>query len=222
VATMVCVEAKGCTDVGDMFAKQGKQLGLEVVYQAKVSLAQPDFTAECLSARNSRADVLYIHMDQNSVGRVAAACARQGFKPLIAFPGQAAADRFKDDANLDGALTVAPVFPYFQTGTPATDEFHDAMRRFGGSVPPGSGVANGWVAGKILEKAAARLAEPPTSEAILAGLWSFSNDSLGGLTQPLTFVKDQPAPAKSCWFNLAISKGSWATPDGFKLHCRDR
>jgi branched-chain amino acid transport system substrate-binding protein len=222
VATVVCVEAQACIHVGDTFAKYGKALGLDVVYQSKASLAQPDFTAECLSAKNAGADVFFIELDQNSVGRVGAACARQGYRPIMAFPGQVAADRFKDDPNLEGGLSSSSVFPYFQDNTPATAEFHDAMRRFGGSVLPGSGVANGWVAGKILEKAAARLPDPPTSDAILAGLWSIHDDDLGGLTHPLTFVKDQSAQAKSCWFNLAISKKTWVTPDGFKLHCRDQ
>ena len=61
--------------------------------------------------------------------------------------------------------------------------------------------------------------EPPTAESVLNGLWSIQNDSLGGLTYPLTFVRDQPAERKACWFGFAVKDGIWVSPDGFKLHC---
>ena len=63
------------------------------------------------------------------------------------------------------------------------------------------------------------IGEPPTSEAILDGLWTVKNDNLGGLTHPLTFVKDQKPTPSTCWFNAAIAGNAWASPDGFKLQC---
>jgi branched-chain amino acid transport system substrate-binding protein len=80
----------------------------------------------------------------------------------------------------------------------------------------------GWVAAKLLEKAAARMSEPPTSEAILKGLWSIKNDDLGGLAYPLTFNENQTATPQSCWFNVAVKKGSWISPDGFKVNCGEK
>ena len=50
---MTCVEADGCKSLGRVFPKYGPEFGLDVVYQAGVSLAQPDYTAECLNARNA-------------------------------------------------------------------------------------------------------------------------------------------------------------------------
>ncbi|MCA1843058.1 MAG: hypothetical protein LC792_07670, partial [Actinobacteria bacterium] len=77
----------------------------------------------------------------------------------------------------------------------------------------------GWTAGKLLEKAATRLVEPPTTEAILTGLWSVKEDTLGGLTYPLTYVKDRPMARRSCWFNMAIKNGTWVSPDNYRLNC---
>ena len=71
----------------------------------------------------------------------------------------------------------------------------------------------------MLEKAGAALPEPPTSQAILQGLWSLKNDDLGGITQPLTFVQGKTADKVACWFNIATKSGSWTSPDGFKRHC---
>ena len=59
-----------------------------------------------------------------------------------------------------------------------------AFAAYGGNLVNGVPTAVGWVAGKLLERAGANLPDPPTSEAILRGLWSVSNDNLGGLTEP--------------------------------------
>ena len=61
--------------------------------------------------------------------------------------------------------------------------------------------------------------EPPTTEALLRGLWSIKNDTLGGLTYPLTFTEGKPSERKLCWFNIQVTKGRWISPDGYKLSC---
>jgi hypothetical protein len=128
-------------------------------------------------------------------------------------------DKMKDDPNLEGAIAWTNVFPYFQSGTPATDEFQQALQTYGEGIPLGMGPPTGWVAGKLLEKAGAGLPEPPTSEALLSGLWSLQSDTLGDLTLPLTFTRDQVPPLLVCWFDFTISGGTFLSPDRFKRHC---
>ncbi|MND01921.1 hypothetical protein D3C83_211060 [compost metagenome] len=43
-----------------------------------------------------------------------------------------------------------------------------------------------------------------TREAVLASLWTFKGETLGGLTSPLTFVKGEKAPRQRCWLTLVI------------------
>jgi branched-chain amino acid transport system substrate-binding protein len=158
-------------------------------------------------------------LDQNSINRVTTACARQGFHPTYAT--NLIVDQQKDNPDFAGAVGGTVVFPWFQSGTPATDEFRAAVRNYGGGLVLGVGTAGGWVAGKLLERAAASISEPPTTESLLAGLWTIKGDTLGGLTSPLTFVKDQPPPRLACWFNLTVAQRAWVSPDGFKLNCLD-
>lgn len=219
LATLACVEAQACSDADRLWADESPSVGFQPVYRARASLTQPDFTAECIAAQNAGAQFGLIGLDAASIGRLAASCARQGYKLLYATFSALIVDRMKDDPNLDGMVGASNVFPYFQTGTPAVDEYHEAMRAFGSRVAPGIGSAVGWVAAKLFEKAAAHLPEPPTSEAVLAGLWSIHDDTLGGLTQPLTFVKDQPAPRMACWFNVTVKNRQWVSPDAFTRHC---
>ena len=197
-----------------------KDAGFEVVYQARASLAQPDFTAECLGARNARADLLFIQLDPNSIGRFAASCARQDYRPNYTAIPPAISAQASEDPNLSTMIGATNVFPFFQTGTPALDEFRQAVKAFARDGVRGWPTAAGWVSGKLFERAAADLPEPPTTDALLRRLWSFKNDDLGGLTVPLSFTEGAPAAPVMCWWNIAIHDGAWASPDGFKRHCR--
>jgi branched-chain amino acid transport system substrate-binding protein len=220
LGTLVCAEAQICTDADRIFGDNAPKLGFDHVYRAKASLTQPDFTAECLAARNAGVEVFFIMLVTNTTQRAAASCARQGYRPNFATASAIVADRLKDDPNFDGLVAPSQVFPWYQTGTPATDEYQQAMRTFGKDVAPGAAPPVGWAAGKLMERAAANLPEPPTSAAILEGLWALKADTLGGITAPLTFVRDQPPTPVSCWFNMAIRDGAWVSPDGFRMHCR--
>ena len=82
-------------------------------------------------------------------------------------------------------------------------------------------MAPGWTTGKLWRRPAPTCREPPTSASILQGLWQIKNDTLGGLTQPLTFTEDQNPNPMSCWFDIAIRKGAWVSVDNFALHCVD-
>jgi branched-chain amino acid transport system substrate-binding protein len=159
-----------------------------------------------------------INLPVQSITRFADNCARQGYHPYLGIVGVLASSELANNPNLDRALGPLQTVPYFLSGTPATDEYQTAIRTYG--VPNGAGPIIGWTAGKLLEKAAANLPEPPTTEAILAGLWSIKGDTLGGLTLPLTFTKDQPPAITPCWFPITIKDKAWSSPDGGKPHCQ--
>ena len=221
LGTVACSELQRCAEFEQAAAKAAPKVGLQYVYKVRASVAQPDYSAECLSARNAEAQVIFVALDSNSVARLALSCARQGYRPTFATMASIATDRFKDDANLDGIYVATNVFPYFQSGTPATDEYHQAFAAHSPKSEPGVGVATGWVAAKLFEKVAANMPEPPTSEAVLRGLWSLRGDTLGGIAMPLTFLENQLAPtAPVCWFNIAVQDRTWKSIDGYKMHCR--
>ena len=138
--TLICVEAP-CDRPDRVVGETARKAGLDHVYRGRASLAQPDYTAECLSARNQAVEVLAIILDVNSVNRVTAACARQGFHPLYAV--FVMDDKMKDNPELAGALAISPVFPFFQSGSPATDEFRAALRDYGGGMVVGNTTAFG-------------------------------------------------------------------------------
>lgn len=221
LGTVSCAEAQSCRDFGRIFAENAAEVGFQPVYRGQSSLTQPDFTAECIQARNAGVEVFHVAMDTNSVGRVAASCARQGYRPIYNVPASPLADRFKDDPNFDGMIGIMHHFPYFQRGTPATDEYQAAMATYGQSITPGVAAATGWVAAKLFERAAANLPESPSSADVLRGLWSIKDDTLGGLTKPLTFVEGKPAAqSPACWFTTELKNKVWKSLDGFRMSCK--
>jgi len=121
--------------------------------------------------------------------------------------------------DLDALTVNANGFPYFICGDPATTEFCDAQRKYGPVQVYGIGNSIGWTAGKAFEFAAQHVSDNPTSAEILNGLWSFKNETLGGLTHPLTFTKGQNAPRMPCWWQLILDKGKWTAPNGMKVAC---
>src|SRR5260370_2548271 len=111
---IACTEAQTGTDPARLNgnADNVRAAGMELVYKSRASLAQPDFTAECIGARNAGVEILQIALDGNSVARVAASCARQNYKPLFTVFRAIAFDKMKDNPDLDGLTRNAHTFPY--------------------------------------------------------------------------------------------------------------
>ena len=218
LGAIFCAEAPACNEQPrPVIERTAKEEGLQIVYQAKSSITQPDFTAECLQAKNSGVEVLLVYLDQSSVGRMASSCSRQGFQPIYSVGAVIPSDQFKSSPGIENLVSATGVAPFFGRGTPAFDEFHAAI---GTGTTLGVGSMAGWVSGKLFERAAASMPEPPTTDALLQGLWSVKNDDLGGLTSQLVFTPNQPPTPIMCWWNVTLKKGQWSSPDGYQRNCR--
>jgi branched-chain amino acid transport system substrate-binding protein len=118
---------------------------------------------------------------------------------------------------------VSSFFPFFGVKGTFTDEYLQAVRRYFPKQELATLSPGGWTMGKIFERAA-RIAlqhtDTPTSNDILEALWTFRKETLGGMTLPLTYVKNQPSSLGPCWFTLRMKDGRWLAPDGLKQICR--
>jgi len=221
--SLACQESTGCTNAERYWFDEGwvAQAGMEPAYRARISIAQPDYTAECLTAQRAGVEALAVVADGATARRVATSCARQGYHPLFSIAGPAVDERLAGAGNdvLDGAVGAVATFPYVLAGTPATDEFHAALARFGTGEPLSAATAQGWVSAKLFERAAAGDG-PVTPERILAGLWSLRGENLGGLTAPRTFVREGKNPDLACFFVMKLANRGWTAPQGNALSCR--
>jgi branched-chain amino acid transport system substrate-binding protein len=214
VAIVYCTEGGVCKENANLFKAAAVANGMQVVYEAGVSLAQPDFTAECLAARGAGANAFYPQVDGGSVNRLARSCSRQGFKPgyFLTAPVD------PPDPILEGSFTTTRTFPWFiESGSPALEEYGAAMKRFAPNTVRNGFTTFGWMSGKLLEVAAAKVSTHPTAQEILEGLWAIKNETFGGISPAMSFVKGQPAPEANCGYYLEIKGGKWTAPKGMEL-----
>jgi branched-chain amino acid transport system substrate-binding protein len=217
---ILCTEGPICQDALKWWPEYAKRNGLQVVYGSQMSMTQPNFTAECIAARNAGVQFLMLGMDTNSERRVIASCAQQGFNPvfgLVQVRAEMAADK-----GIDGAVVVSNVFPWVEADTAATREFHDVMAKYAPNLGIAYDVSQGWVTGKLFEKAAANLGDNPTSADVLKGLWAMKGETVGGLTAPLSFTQGQPPAPVTCYWPVRAQGGRWTAPLGAQGVCKPR
>jgi branched-chain amino acid transport system substrate-binding protein len=103
--------------------------------------------------------------------------------------------------------------------TPATAKFQQAVQQYAPSLRLSGGTAMAWASGQMVAKVAAHIGEQPTSQDLLDDLWTIHNETLDGLTPPLTYVKNQPTPPVNCYFFIEMKGGKWTAPSGDAYAC---
>jgi branched-chain amino acid transport system substrate-binding protein len=158
--------------------------------------------------------------DANSLDRLAQSCAGVNFRPKFFAAAATLGPQLALNPLLDGMGGGMQVAPWFATDDPGVAEYQRALTRYAPGVSPDAATITGWVSAKLFQLAAKNLSEPPTTADILNGLWSLKNNDLGGLTNPLTFTKDQNAPRAFCYWLVELHDGKWGTPAGTQRVCR--
>ena len=221
IAVFACVEASSCTGWKATARKFAPKIGVEVVYDPDISITQPDFTSECLNARNRGAQVVAVIADSNTLYRVARSCGQQNFKPSFIAPAPNDVDAQKKD--LEGAIGAMHTFPYFGVpGNKVADEFRAAVKKYAPNAPQQMYLATGYASGRVLEAAVLRGigSAKPSSAGVLKGLYALpQGETLGGLVLPLRFRTGGPTKMVFCYYAAVIKGGRYVAPDGMKPTC---
>ena len=181
-----------CEDTSRSVPKYASKYGVQLAYQGKASLAAPDFTANCLAARNAGVQILYLALDGNSYQRFGRSCASVDYHPRYGIAQPVMLTELARDSNMQGSPGVSYTAPFFFDANAAVAEFHRAMSTYAAGVPLTGSASLGWSAAKLLQASAKRLSAVPTSADILEGVWSLNGEDLGGLTAPLRFRRRRP------------------------------
>jgi branched-chain amino acid transport system substrate-binding protein len=218
---IICSEAAACTSTKHEWVDNhvAAQAGVKMVYEADVSIGQPDFTAECLQARNAHVQIMSVVADVGTVGRVVQSCDRQGFHPQYVQGSGTMDEHLASLPGMSDALVQLNDFPWTVSNA-AVKEFRDAYATYAPNDPLTPNASQGWASAIVFQQAAAHVGATPTSAQILAGLWSMRNATFGGLTPPLTFLKNKPAPDARCSFAMQVQNGRIEGPFGLKTVCR--
>jgi branched-chain amino acid transport system substrate-binding protein len=212
VAAITCVEVPYCAAYQDKGAGYAKANGLELVYNGKISLTQPDYTSQCLFAQRAGASMVVFGGDSTAMSRFLTSCKSVNYAPILTGPGSAFTPAAPSVPELEGAWTAS--------GTkvaPATDPAIAALlavlKRYAPQEPLGPNGSIGWTSAKVFEYALRNVTGNPTSQDVLNGLWSIKNYDVNGMTRPLTYTKGKPYQVEPrCWFPLQIKNKQWTGP----------
>jgi len=220
VGTILCSENAVCAQAIPVFKLAAQKLGLKTGYSGVVASDLPSYTATCLTAKSS-GDTAIVLGFAELIGEVHMVdnCASQGYKPLWILPSTAYSPLMLTDPNFNGAAVPTPIFPFVDTASPAVAAFVKASAKAG--VPASQltfSDATAWASGMEFEQAAKNAGGMPTSASVLSGLYQFKNETLDGLTPPLTFTKGQPTSV-NCYYNETIENGKLVASDGLQTSC---
>ncbi len=180
IGILWCREVSACSLVKDGVRKLSGYKGLEVVYDAQISFAQPDYTAEVLRAQQAGVEIMMTFADIATVNRVAQSSHRQNYHPVqSATHNMQHSEALNYADELDGLLTYSRIPPY---NSPKMAPYMKAMRTYQPKAPIGELGGAAYVMGQLLEaKIAPLLDDDPTPAEITEAMYTLKNETLGGL-----------------------------------------
>jgi branched-chain amino acid transport system substrate-binding protein len=133
--------------------------------------------------------------------------------------------KWQDQASMEGVITTQSNPVLADRSTPALKSFHEALDKYQPGVSKSEQYneidSSVWAGGQTFKLAAERAKLTPSSTPadVLKGLYTFKNETVDGLTPPLTYVKGKPT-FTTCWFPQQIKSGKF-TPltQGAKPNC---
>jgi branched-chain amino acid transport system substrate-binding protein len=222
VAIFFCGEADPCRIWrSGWHSPTAAQSGYQNVYETQTSLAQPDFTAECLSAQNHGAQAVALGMDANSVQRASRSCVQQGFHPLFVTASLALTGNLAQDSNVEGISSPIGSFPWMMNDLPGEQDYHRAIQQYAPGLVQGATTSAVWANGMLLKAASAGLpASNPSAADLVKGLYAINHNDFGGLVPaPVTFTRGQPSPGSACYSVVKDVHGTWTSPSASKPLC---
>jgi branched-chain amino acid transport system substrate-binding protein len=221
---LYCAESPVCKASVAYVAAAAKIVGGVSVSSTQISSSAPSYTAECLASKNSNVDAFMPAVGADVALRVIDGCAQVNYKPSQVNQTEDTGTSWLKDPNTNDALLVSPNANYVDDSLPATKQFLDALAAYAPGLTTGdqfsSNVIYPWIGGELFEAAAkaANIGPSSTPADVKRGLYALKSETLGGLTQPLTYTEGQPT-VLTCYFVDAIQDGKFVSMDGNKPTC---
>jgi branched-chain amino acid transport system substrate-binding protein len=217
-----CIEAAECSVVGKQAPTDAPQVGLKLIYNTAASLTAPSFTAQCLKAKQAGVQALLIVLDPNSVHRAAADCRQSGFTGVFATGSIIVTADFGTDPNLQGLIFAGQTEPWMITSNKQIALMNQALGKYAPGVSNVGSPALGWTAAQLFAKSSTYWPDSNTitSADVLAGMDRIKDYDVGGLTGPMTFTARRNAPSVTCWYEVAVRKDTFYSPNNGARACK--
>jgi branched-chain amino acid transport system substrate-binding protein len=225
VGVLPCAEVAACSLGAKLIGGLSQIVGISVPYVQQITVSQPSYQAQCLAAKSKGVDGLVIVENAATVLNAANQCNQQGYKPRELNVSATTGQSWEHQPAMEGTITTQSNPVLADTSIPALQTFHQALAKYAPGVSTGPQYneidASVWAGGQAFKLAAKRAKLTPTSTPadVLRGLYTFKNETVGGLTPPLTYTPGKPAFV-TCWFPQEIKNGGFASlTAGAKPHC---
>lgn len=225
---LYCAEAPQCQESVKPIKQAGDKLGLSVTYSASISATAPNYTAQCVAAKQQGIDALFIGDGQNIIARVATDCDKQGYDPIYITEGTGYTDLALTTPGLkDHLWSEFPNLPYF-ADSPLVKDMLSAVDSVDASVRKNpnawsQNVVQTWAGALMIAKAIkdsnVASGKDVSADDITKALNSVSNETLGGWSSPLTYTAGKPHPV-DCWYTAKVTGGKAALVNDGKTTCQ--
>ncbi len=224
---LYCAEAPICALAPKLGEAAAASVGADIkISGQKISSTAPDYTAQCIAAKNAKVEALIVGANSTVVPRVVDSCSKQGFKPTVVAIAASSSPAWAENAGFEGAVVVGPHPLHTDDSVPGIKEFQEGFDAY---KPDGreaedynSNAMAAWTAGKLFEAAAtnAKVGPDSTPADVKKGLYALKGETLDGLTAPLTYTEGQPFLVP-CWFTDRIEGGKYVPANDSKPECAD-
>ena len=218
---LYCAESPQCAQVPQFVELLGGMLGVETPVLQKVSTTAGDYTAPCQALIDAKVDSYQIAADGPAVVKIAQACYDQGLRSQMVTGDATVRSSFLKVPAMEGMLAAGTTVPFTDDSTPGTKGYQEMLAKYLPDLGDENGPLpmNSYISVQLFKKAVELGGtDTVTPASIKAGLYQMKNETLDGLTVPLTFTEGKPTVV-NCYFTLGIEKGQFTEPEGLDYKC---
>jgi branched-chain amino acid transport system substrate-binding protein len=228
IGDLYCAEAPSCAETNSLIKTAAQQLGIPFVYSAEIAMTAPNYTAQCLAAKQDHVTAIEIGDSSNILARVATDCATQGYYPIWIEEGEGQGPLLFTGAISKNLWAEFNDIPYYGS-LPAIQAMNAAVQKYypgllNNTTSWSELALYSWPSGILLEDAVKAggltATAAPSAAEIVTGLESLKGDTLEGMAPPLTFAAGQPHPV-NCWFTSKIVNGAKSVVNGGQVSCEN-
>jgi len=213
-ADLYCAEVALCSQALGPLRANLPKFGSKLVYASAIGFAAPNYSAQCLAAKQAGATSMTVGDATQIVNKVVQNCAAQGYDPIQLSGDGTVGISWLSIPQFNGNVDAQPDVPFFVHNS-ATDPMYAALKKYYPSqlTNPNFGeiVVENWADAILLQDALGevKLASTPTAAEVTTGMYNLpQGTTLGGLTPPLHFKKGKPT-TNVCFFYMGIKNGKF-------------
>jgi len=205
------------------YVKDMQRAGINVVYQAEVSVTETNYSGHAAQIQQKHADILMTTLELSGMAALAKALKQQGYQPKVAAYGaQAYGQPFIDrarDAAEGTTLNIAHDIFENRANNKAVDTF---LKWFGQAAPgvqPDFFAVLAWASTELFVQALKAAGSKPTRDGVVAQLKKINSFTADGLMAPIDPAGKHWA---KCFLIVKVVNQKWQRvepPSGSGFHC---